>query len=224
MQTFNIPSRYKILAEPDVKAGDIPDLAEVDGNLVFDVGPGFHIALASQIVCAIAVTLGRPCSMTFNAVDVQALPDSEPEELVEHYNAESDRRREEYRNSPEGKAAAAERSAEIVAKQSEIDRMQRELAAASPDAGHDFFVDWCARFGWVNDDIGVSIDRSVIISALKSAGYVQNDCTGDQFVEGDRDVMARYIVGQALSCLNGPVGKIHPVVGSFADRYRAMEA
>ena len=200
-------------------------MSEIEGcgdhaRVQFLAGSNISSCAAAAIVAA--EILGMPVHFKFNSVELEAKIGDEPSELVDHYMATLDAEAEAYRESPEGKSAAAKREREINEKQRQVEQLQRQLPTISDD--HDLLVSWIAEFSVVNDDIAIKIDTDTIRSALTEAGYKRNDCVGDEEVKTDKAKMARYLAGQALDGIDGPVGKMHPLLAHFAEQYQAMES
>lgn len=72
---------------------------------------GEHIHTAATNAVLLAQQHGEPCRFTFNDVTVTVLPTETPSQAVDVWRTTMEAKAAAYRNSPEGKRAAAEREA-----------------------------------------------------------------------------------------------------------------
>ena len=72
---------------------------------------------------------------------------------------------------------------------------------------------WLCEIQEISDHPGVGIEKGRVISIFLSYGFLVNDALGDDFDGEDKEIFARYIIGQALSTLS--YCSIHPVVKTF---------
>lgn len=79
-------------------------------------------------------------------------------------------------------------------------------------------VEWVRRVQPATNHVSVGVPADRILQALTRRGYVAGECRGDDYVAGDREIEGRYIVGQAMECLEQH-GAIHQLVASFAGRW-----
>ena len=112
------------------------------------------------------------------------------------------------------------------ADEAERDRLQAEadrLAAALPslDFGDQHAViDFLAALQPCSDRIGVNVPAARIVAEFAEHGLEPNAYVGPAFDGEDRDIVYRWLVGQALDGLTrGPA--IHGVFHRFADEWRA---
>ncbi len=183
----------------------------------YDPVPGMSIEDAAADLATIVSKYGEPASMTFNEIFVTADVGATAESIAGAWWAETNRRAQAWKESPKGKAAAAERVEEIRTKQARVD----ELMAALP-AGEAAWMEWVHEFAQVADDIGVHFDRGALADALERAGWVANAEVGrprEHFQT--RPAVARYIMGQAISCLRAGMPP-HPITLTFVERWRKL--
>lgn len=69
----------------------------------YETKPGQHIKEAAREMIQIARDTGGPVIATFNDVEIIALANQEPEDVVAAFNGEYERRSEEWLKSPEGR-------------------------------------------------------------------------------------------------------------------------
>lgn len=152
-----------------------------------------------------------------NDIDIVADVTSTVGDLVAQWQKKVHDKRVAYINSPEGIAAAAEREARIVAMQERHDNLVRDLSTL--DFANDVAViNWLCAVQGSTDHVGVIVNKERIISAFREAGFAANANCGSAFKEYDRDNVFRWIVGQALDCLDRV--SIHGVIHKFADDWK----
>ncbi|NNM75098.1 hypothetical protein [Enterovirga aerilata] len=183
------------------------------------IPPGTHIDhAATLLVEAARASADGEAWATFNGIDIRACGSSDSAEIVRQWRAESDRQDEAYRQSPEGRAAAARSAAEVEELQERHDALVHELASIHP-ADHVALLDWLCRLQPCSDRVGVRVDSDTIVKVLEQAGYRANANVGPAYRPDDRENVFRYLVGQALDGLkNGPA--IHPILLKFAAEWR----
>lgn len=182
-----------------------------------EFGCGMHVAEAAKLLVAEAAEHGRAQGV-FNDVTLTATPDMAPEAVVALYHQESERRAEEWRNSPEGRAATAKSEADLRAAQETHDSKVRELE--SIDFTNDAAVlDWLCAIQAATDHVGVSVAKEKIISAFRAHGFEPNVNCGSAFKADDRDNVFRWLVGQALDGLQSVA--IHGVIHKFAADWKS---
>ncbi len=178
---------------------------------------GDHILTAAKRLIKAALDHGE-ATTTFNGVTLTARPGDTPESIAYAYDRECEALHRAYINSPEGKAAAAARDAEIADLQEKHDCLMRDLL--SLDFSSDVAVlDWICSMQESSERIGVVVCRDDIVSIFARHGLLPNVNTGSAFRESDRDNSYRYIVGQALDCLSRG-GGIHGIIHHFTDKWK----
>jgi len=189
-------------------------------TLEYSPSAGTHIGLACKEAVAMAINENAKVKFSFNGVELLARPQHSPADLQAEWDAISNQRAEDYRNSPQGKAAAKRRTEEILRKQRSLNTSLDVLADIIGD--HDKLMIWLKGVAEDADDIAVTLPKERMIEQLEAAGFVENEHVGEKpewF--NSRPRMAHYIVGQALNCLRRGMGP-HPVTGSFVERYFAL--
>lgn len=157
---------------------------------------------------------------SFNGIALEATPESSPPALEREWSAKKEQAAKDYRESPQGIAAAKKRTADIIRKQRSLNTSLDVLADIIAD--HDKLMIWLKGVAEDADDIAVTLPKKRMIEQLEAAGFVENEHVGEKpewF--NSRPRMAHYIVGQALNCLRRGMGP-HPVTGSFVERYFAL--
>jgi len=179
---------------------------------------GMHIAAAAELLAAEAMASGS-ASGCFNGIDVSAKAGATAGDVVADWERQSDARREAYRKSPEGIAAAQRADDARRTARSQHDWLMAELPALnwSSDVA---ILDWLCAMQGPSDHAGVIIRRGTIIAAFAKRGYVPGMDTGKDYDANSRYSGFRYLVGQALDGLaNGPA--IHPIIHKFAAEWKA---
>lgn len=179
--------------------------------------PGQHVKdFAGDLVRAAAEH--GAAKGTHNNVEIVADGASTVDVLLAQWQQKMDDAATAYRNSPEGKAAAERREAEILKAQETHDRLVRDLATL--DFKNDVAVlDWLCAIQDSTDHTSVVVDKATILAAFDAAGLKPSVNTGSNFKADDRDNVFRYIVGQALDCLKSVA--IHGIVHKFVADWKA---
>jgi hypothetical protein len=170
-------------------------------------GPGEHISSAIERMIAQA-----PSYCVFNDTRVEALPGETPDEIYARWTAERARAQAEYERSDEYRKREQER-------QAEIDRDNALVSKALISLGSLDFQDLGAVLAWIDriadatDHRGVYKDELIdrMTTVFAEHGLLPDMNLGDAFDAKDRDNVARYLIGQALSFLAEPPYAIHGV-------------
>ncbi len=181
---------------------------------------GRHIDSVTAEYCKLSKRAKVLIDFDFNGVKLTASPKTSPATLRWAFDNELERKAAAYRNSPEGRAAAQDRNDELIVKQVTIEH----LIANMDFSTHDKTMTWLRQFAEVADDVGVSYDKAPIIFNLTIAGYKENDeCGRPKEDYSNREIMAKWIAGQALNCLNMGMPP-HPITEKFVGEYFAIPA
>lgn len=158
----------------------------------------------------------------FNDIEIKANP-CENEAvgvatIKAYYISESDCRAEAYRNSPEGKRAAAEAEDRKQKLQMKMDEAMSKLESL------DFsdlvaVIDWLEEVRDPSDHIGVNTPSKEIVKFFGKHGFKPGVNCGKDFDGDSEENFAHWLIGQALDDLKS-VGAIHQVFHKFADDWR----
>lgn len=181
-------------------------------------GAGCHINEAAKMLVDAAECNGSATG-SFNDIVLTANRGDAPEAVVSWFTAECERRSEAYRNSPEGRAAAAKQDQRRRETQGKHDALMDSLPRVDmADAGA--VLAWLEAMQEPSDHINVVVDKRAILDTFAAAGYLPGVNCGPAYRADDRDNSLRYLVGQALDGLaNGPA--IHPIFHKFAGDWRS---
>lgn len=183
------------------------------------VQAGEHIDSAIKALVSAAQQHGS-AKATFNDVQLVADANSTASGLLSEWSRKQEEAAVAYRNSPEGKAAAADHETRIQSAQETHDRLVQDLATL--DFKNDVAVlDWICAIQDSTDHVGVAVNKPAIASAFAAAGYEPAVNIGKDFKPDDRDNVFRYIVGQALNCLQSVAihGMTHTFVANWKDKF-----
>lgn len=125
-----------------------------------------------------------------------------------------------WRNSKEGREYFAEREAEVIKNQSEIDKLMSNLVSAT---NLDEILNWFELFVPLADDIRIRYNGAEIVKFLTKAGYSENYGVGERkhFFE-NKENLGRYIIGQCINCMNRGMPP-HPICVKFIKDYNNIE-
>ena len=158
-----------------------------------------------------------PARMEFNGAIVEAYPGDTEEGVLSRWWSAMDANAKAYRESPEGVAAEAERQRVKEEHQKNVTRLIQELE----DAGWwstEQTLRWVASFADAADHIDLEWNREAVAERLERWGWRCNDALGHdpQEYKEDLELRARWIMGQVISGIRGPVGSPHPICGECA--------
>jgi len=192
--------------------------------LTYDPTAGTHISEACEEAVKLARDSDQPVQFPFNGIDVIAYTKDEPSDVELRWHVESERRHREYEASPEYAASQAKRRLEVAQRQQQVDRLVSPDNFPSSEHG---WMTWASELAECADDIGVTFNRELLVSRLKCAGWKQNNhVTTDPIlrrrIETEPTIMAEYIMGQVMGCLDQGMPP-HPMTMTFVERYMAIE-
>ena len=183
---------------------------------------GENIIEAAKCMVALANRTGDTVAAKFNDIELKTNPSEDLETaaavITAYYSSESSRRAEAYRNSPEGKRAAADAEKRKQQSQCQMDEAMSELSSLN-------FSDLNAVIGWLekvrdpSDHVGVVTPSKQIVETFRGHGYEPSVNCGKDFNGEDEENFARWLIGQALDNLNS-VGAILQVFDKFAEDWR----
>lgn len=181
--------------------------------------PGTSIKCASYRM--LAAMIDRPVTATFNDIPLYADKNTTPQDIVKQYETEMERKREEYRNSPQYAIDREKEERRRSSMQMLYDTKLAEILRWTDEDWSDLanVIDWLVAIQPTTDHIGIETDPNFIVNLFEQHGYKEGVNTGNDFQEEDKENYARYIIGQCMSCLES-VGAIHPVTHSFVERWK----
>lgn len=194
--------------------------------LSYEPCAGENIEYAAESAIALAKKEDASVSFFFNEISLCVDANSQKKDVVAAFMSAIDKRADDYRKSPAGQAALSKRQQEVAAKQARLDQQVQNMDAAI-QGGLKTLIPWIKQYADDGDDIDVNRHHDTVLKKLVDAGYKSGECTGKDFVKGNKEIMGRYIIGQAVSCMDGsgPFGKMGPhpnLTIRFADEYLAM--
>lgn len=199
--------------------------------LTIEFAGGTTIEQAASDAVALAKTRKRAVAFNFNGIKMVAPPSRKTAAniLANSFIRQSEKRAEDWRNSPEGLAYAAERAKELAERQaavtSAIQALPEVLAIQSLGA----LIGWLTLFVEDANDTGIDWEAATgirgeplewIVLQLIAAGYRENEYVGTDPELFTRERLGRWIVGQAINCLRLGLPP-HPITQKFAKEYFA---
>jgi hypothetical protein len=178
---------------------------------------GSHIEQACKEAVAMAMNCVATVKFSFNGILMEATPNCVPIDLANEWSTKQEQAAKAYRESPEGIASAEKRKQDVMQKQASVNLAIQKLPSVIHN--HGALMEWLKFFSYVADDIGVTYSKGELADQLEAGGYVENEHVGKKpewF--NTRPRLARYIVGQAITCLRGGMGP-HPITADFVDKY-----
>lgn len=188
-----------------------------DTYLVFPWGS--HLKDAATMLVEAVAGGAASAEGKFNDVTLKAVPGTTVAEILAAYDFAVEAAARAYRESPEGKARKAASEARLRNDQAEADLLLQQIDTL--DFSNDVAVlAWLRRFQGPSDHVGVQANKLKVLAAFDRRGFCANENIGEAYREHDRENTFRYLVGQALSCLQS-AGAIHGIFLTFHDRWLA---
>ena len=184
----------------------------------YEAGVGQHFASFAKELKEISEKKNEAVVGVFNDVEIEVTKEKTIEEITSEYHegmAENTKKWEQSEKGKEYKKKLEERKKKA---QKELDQLMEEFKTVNR---HDYkeLLKWIAKVQDYTDNSTLERPIKEIVDALKEANYKANENIGENFIKGDRENEARYIIGQALSGLEGVVGAMHPMVATFAEKW-----
>lgn len=196
---------------------------EIDGRKGFrgEASTGSHFDAVATAAIFHMVETACPVAFKFNGVDLVVSEGfCHLDQLRVAYREGLEEIHRKWAESPEGMAADREYEAECEA----AIALHAECMARLPNEvrDQDALVDWLVEYSNVADLTYVAKDYPAVLAALKAAGYSGNAHVGRPKEDfEDPQVMAEYIVGQAISCMGSGMPPHPGLTEKFAEKYRA---
>lgn len=190
----------------------------------YEPSAGTRIAAACRKAVALAVEHDTEVRFTFNGVALQAMPTDRPQLLAARWESIMEAQRKAYRESPEGKKAAAKRQLQITLKQASLDGLVAKMPTTLDANNLDEVVIWVRDVVDPADDVATKWNAQGVADQLEVAGYRENEHVGQKpewF--NTRERMGHYIIGQAINCMRKGMGP-HPITLSFCEKYFKLPA
>lgn len=158
---------------------------------------GTPISSAAEDLYYLSRNKGCRVQAEFNGIIIWSEPDSTMEEILFRYDLDSEHRRKAYEESPEGIIAKAKNE------QDKINRINdaREYIniLSSSDLSDLTTVITLLQQSTKLDYIYTDKEAKEMVEILKEHGYEENVFCGDKFVKGNKEIEARWMIGQAMS-------------------------
>lgn len=195
-----------------------------DAVMTYHGQVGEHIREATAKAMVMATLNSCDVEFTFNDVTLTVTSTSIADEVLALYNQKQDEQAAAWRASPAGVAYAAEVEQSRMRNQAEHDELMTRfplVVSNEPD-----LMAWLGNYAEVADNIHVvGKDYPKICDLLMAQGYVKGDAVGlakDQYKIPT--IMARYVIGQAMSCMMDQGMPPHPVTSRFVQQYQDLLA
>jgi hypothetical protein len=183
------------------------------------VGTRLDRAVAEMLEMA---SCGEAIQTEFNDIPITVRPGEAAADVVARWEAELERRADEYRRSPEGIAAAERRQRDVAERQWRVNGLVAELRTTLDFSDSAALIRWLDRLTEAADHVDVKVPRIEILAAFVNHGYLANVNTGDAYDPADRENTARYLIGQGMDGI-GRMGVPHPIFRKFAADWLAAQ-
>lgn len=168
---------YTIYAKIDLSNVDrnpaSPNDARTERNLMPEIefSIGSRANEAARQLAELANSWNETYTGKFNGVTMVADPGCKPQDILQAFWTEQERRSEEYRNSPEGIRAAQEAKDRKDACQAAIDELMQRFETLNYE-DLDELVQFFDDLTEPSDHIGVSFNRPRIVDTFALHGFV----------------------------------------------------
>lgn len=179
---------------------------------------GTHITEAAKMLIAFAVENNSKVWMSFNDIKLVANTDSEIGDVVQSFSQQNEEREQAYLKSPAYEADMQQIETKRQEKQNLADTCMRNLPFLN-FSDYGTILQWLCCLQESSDCIGVTFDRGLVVNKFLCHGFKPNVNTDSDFNPTNEDNVARYIIGQALDCLQ-TVGAIHSIINKFTTDWR----
>ena len=184
--------------------------------------PGEHISKSAAKCLEWSQQTGDTVRLVFNDVELVVDYHSHTvDDVLEMYDCARAKSHEEWRASTAGIAYALEEDQRRLEYQTKHDQLMSQLMYVAGD--EEQLMSWLSAYSDAADHVGVeNKDFLRVCSILEVHGYVNNDCVGfHESAFANPRVMARYIAGQAISCMRGGMPP-HPMTAHFVEKYKIL--
>jgi hypothetical protein len=177
-----------------------------------------------QLACDVANKEKKSVRITLSGVDFTVPPFSSVEKVVETF-LRSANQTDVLKFFDASRVVQCEEGFRFLTSQEKYDNLGRELLASLPgviQSGEAALIKWVGDFSDVHEFLSSGIcDKAELAGNLKAAGYVRNAHSKEPNPALNLTMLAEYVVGQAINCLenNRP---IHHVAGNFSYKYESL--
>lgn len=177
--------------------------------IIYTPAWGEHLAHAIRWMYLVANANNAEVQMEFNEETVTIRPGDNPEEVICAYQEKISNHGKEQRNSPEHTAYQ-----EAIKKQKYAQHKKLlTLCKEKPDFDSlESCIDW---FDALSKLDLLLLSHLPVAGLFQKHGYRSNVFIGKDFNPEDKEVFARWLIGQALHCIE-TVGTIYPMFSEHA--------
>jgi hypothetical protein len=156
-------------------------------------------------------------SSSFNSISLKVGPFAAPGFAHAEWKRISDEKHQAYLNSDEYKHRQAKEAAELAKRQEKVDGLLTALPLIGPDT--DLVVQFCRDYIENTDHRGVQGNTEFVLNTLEAAGWVKRAYVNDPLVKTDKEIFAKWLVGQVMNCLASMRMAPPHVVHRFTENY-----
>jgi hypothetical protein len=178
---------------------------------------GTSIATACKEAMKLSNNRCKSVHFNFNGILIKTAENSTVDQLNNFYHLELERNHEIYINSDEYKELEKKRQAKTLKDQNSLNKLISELDDII--SNEDNLIAWLGSFSYLNDNLQINFNKEEIIQKLEESGYKRNVYTNENFVKDDKNICAKWLIGQALDNLHSG-RRVHSMCQMFADDYK----
>lgn len=189
------------------------------GNFRYEPVAGETIGSAASAMFNMANANFEVVKANFNGIDLEVDWRGSPEVVVRDYRQKVEAAQAAYWASDEGKKEAEQSSlckARLQTKHDNLMLTLKDLDFKNDEA----LINWLCEYQEPSDYIGIVKFPEDVVSVFARFGYFPNVNCYENFNGKDRDNFARWLIGQALACLESDIKAIHPIIHKFAEEWK----
>lgn len=175
---------------------------------------------ASNAVKFLHLTGSNFFSFQFNEITLKVNKCSTTQSIYDDFRAQCKERSRKYWASPKGQAKIKRRKEEAQRLNLEARKLELQLPFLRYQ-DVEAVLNWFEKYQDPSDHIRVKIPREHILRTFEQRGFLPGVYCREEFKLKDRDIHARWIIGQCLSCLK-EIGAIHHITKKFIQDWREM--
>ena len=182
-----------------------------------DPDAGSNIEYISPSTAKVANQLRAYVGLPFNNIFLKVGPFADPGYAYAEWCRICDANYQAYLNSDECKQRQAEEAAECAKRQEKVDGLLAGLSLIVLNT--DLVVRFCRDYIENMDYTAVQGNNEFVLQTLETAGWVSGAHVGDELVKTDKEIFAKWLVGQVMSCLKIRGMAPSNVISMFAEHY-----
>jgi hypothetical protein len=186
---------------------------------IYEPNPGDNINDIAERMLAITEETEEPIKLSSDGFEIIVTKDSIVPNIIEELRGKMAEVKERYQQSPEGQREAHKSEGQIREAQDKINVLLAQLSGLN-FSNQGTVLDWLCAFQEPSDHVSVTTHWQEILKTFAEHGYQPDVNMYGAFDGEDRDNSVRYIIGQALSTLQGDTHHIKLPIHKFTKDWK----